>query len=157
MSKRSERRASTAVDRRMRATGVTPRNASASEIILVEDDRELCDLISGALESTGVSVTVFNDGVEALKSLVGLPKQKRQRLALLSIDIGGIDGHTVHERLTALRPGAFMVVFMTTRGSEADQVRALRAGALDYLVKPVSMHVLIERVRGWQALIANKS
>jgi DNA-binding response OmpR family regulator len=41
---------------------------------------------------------------------------------------------------------------MSSRGSEADQIRALRAGAVDYLVKPVSIHVLVEKVGVWLTL-----
>lgn len=154
MSKRSERRATTAVERRSRAGRKTPEKLFRSEIILVEDDRELADLICFALESVGLTVTIFNNGVAALEGLVALPEQEVRRLVLLSVDIGGIDGHTLHERLVALRPDAFLVAFMSSRASEADQIRALRGGAIDYLVKPVSMHVLIEKVRVWQKIIS---
>lgn len=154
MSKRSERRATTAVDRRSRGSRETPEKLFRSEVILVEDDRELADLICFALESVGVTVTIFNNGVEALDGLVALPEREVRRLVLLSIDIGGIDGHSLHERLMKLRPDDFLVAFMSFRASDADQIRALRAGAIDYLVKPVSMHVLIEKVRVWQTIIA---
>ncbi len=154
MSKGSERRATTAVDRRSREAGHTPEKLFRSEVILVEDDRELADLICFALESVGVTVMIFNNGVEALDGLVALAEREVRRLVLLSVDIGGIDGHTLHERLVTLRPNKFLVAFMSSRASEADQIRALRGGAIDYLVKPVSMHVLIEKVRVWQTIIA---
>lgn len=133
-----------------------PAPSSPAEIYLIEDDVDLAELIAFALESTGTTVTVFNNGVEALKSLVALPERAKRRLVLLSVDIGGIDGHTMHERLTALRPNAFMVAFMSVRREEADQIRALRTGAVDYLVKPVSMQVLIEKVSVWRNLIENE-
>ena len=147
-----ERRANTAVERR--AIGKTPSKESwfRDEVIVVEDDKALADMISYALESTGRLVTVYYDGVEALRQLVSLPDTGARRVVLLSIDLSGIDGHTLHERLQALRPKAFLVAFMSARGSEADQVRALRAGAVDYLVKPVSIHVLIEKIGAWLAL-----
>ncbi|MEX1113283.1 MAG: response regulator, partial [Patescibacteria group bacterium] len=75
-----------------------------------------------------------------------------RRVVLLSVDLVGIDGHSLHERLQELRPNTFLVAFMSSRGSEADQIRALRAGAVDYLVKPVSIHVLVEKVGTWLAL-----
>lgn len=148
----TERRANTAVERR--AIPKTPSKESwfRDEVFIVEDDKALADMISYALESTGRLVAVYYDGVEALRHLVSLPDTGARRVVLLSIDLSGIDGHTLHERLQALRPKAFLVAFMSTRASEADQVRALRAGAVDYLVKPVSIHVLIEKIGAWLAL-----
>lgn len=157
MSKSSERRATTAVDRRSRLARATPEKLFRSEIILVEDDHELADLICFALESVGLTVTVFRNGVDALNGLVALPEQSVPRLVLLSVDIGGIDGHTLHERLRTLRPDDFLVAFVSSRANESDQVRALRGGAIDYLVKPISMHVLIEKVRVWQTIIARQA
>ncbi|MEO7646910.1 MAG: response regulator [Gemmatimonadaceae bacterium] len=153
--KRSERRATTAAERRSRPTS-SPKKAPwfRTEVILVEDDRALADVIAFAIESTGRTVMVYHDGVTALRDLVALPDIGVRRLLLLSVDVGGIDGHTLHERLQSLRPDSFLVAFMSARASEAAQIRALRAGAVDYLVKPVSIHVLIEKVRAWLALIA---
>lgn len=154
MGKKSgERRATTAVERRV-ASKTTPSKGSwfRDEVIVVEDDRALADMIAYALESTGRAVTIYYDGVEALRELVRLPDSDVRRVVLLSIDLAGIDGHTLHERLQTLRPNSFLVAFMSARASEADQVRALRAGAVDYLVKPVSIHVLIEKVTAWLVL-----
>lgn len=156
MSGRSNRRAITAVDRRVR-TG-TPTAAEpvlSEEVILVEDDRALAEMIQFALESAGVRVRIYNDGALALSELVALPATSHRRLVLLSVDLGGINGHTMHERLHALRPDTFFVAFMSARASEADQIRALRAGAIDYLVKPVSIQVLMEKVRVWLALASS--
>lgn len=151
--KSAERRANTAVERRV--VSKTPPSKEAwfrDEVIVVEDDKALADMIAYALESTGREVTVYYDGVQALRELVALPDNDVRRVVLLSIDLSGIDGHTLHERLQELRPNTFLVAFMSTRTSEADQIRALRAGAVDYLVKPVSIHVLIEKIEAWLAL-----
>lgn len=148
-----ERRANTTVERRVASK--TPASKPAwfrDEVILVEDDKPLADMIAYALESTGRLVTVYSDGADALRELVALPDDDLRRVVLLSIDLAGIDGHTLHEKLQALRPHAFLVAFMSTRASEADQIRALRAGAVDYLVKPVSIQVLIEKIGAWLAL-----
>lgn len=154
-SNRQERRAPAGPERRSRS--LTPTRKTPwfkTEVVLIEDDRALAELIAFALESTGRLVTVYYDGATALRDLVALPDIGVRRLLLLSVDIGGVDGHTLHERLHALRPDSFLVAFMSARASEADQVRALRAGAVDYLVKPVSIHVLLEKVAAWVALIA---
>lgn len=149
----SERRANTAVERRV--VSKTPSSKEAwfrDEVIIVEDDRALADMISYALESTGRIATVYYDGAQALRELVALPDNGARRVVLLSVDLSGIDGHTLHERLQEVRPGAFIVAFMSARAGEADQIRALRAGAVDYLVKPVSISVLLEKVRAWLRL-----
>lgn len=148
-----ERRANTAVERRVVAKSTPSKQPwFREEVIVVEDDRALADMIAFALESTGRLVTLHFDGAKALRELVALPDDGIRRVVLLSVDLTGIDGHTLHERLQALRPGTFLVAFMSTRASEADQVRALRAGAVDYLVKPVSIQVLIEKIGAWLAL-----
>lgn len=150
---RPERRATTAVERRV--SSKTPASKEAwfrDEVIVVEDDRPLADMIAYAMESTGRSVTVYYDGVTALRELVALPDSDVRRVVLLSIDLSGIDGHTLHERLQFLRPGSFLVAFLSTRASDTDQIRALRAGAVDYIVKPVSIRLLIEKIGVWLAL-----
>lgn len=149
----SERRANTAVERRVGSK--TPSSKESwfrDEVVVVEDDRALADMISYAIESTGRAVTVYYDGAEALRALVALQDNGNRRVVLLSVDLAGIDGHTLHERLQEIRPGAFIVGFMSVRASEADQIRALRAGAVDYLVKPVSISVLLEKIRAWLRL-----
>lgn len=153
MKKNPERRANTAVERRVISkTPVSKESWFRDEVIVVEDDRALADMIAYALESTGRSVTVYYDGVRALREMVALPESDVRRVVLLSIDLVGIDGHTLHERLQSLRPGSFLVAFLSTRASDADQIRALRAGAVDYIVKPVSIHLLIEKIGVWLAL-----
>lgn len=149
----SERRANTAVERRVVSKTPTSKESwFRDEVVIVEDDRPLADMIAYAVESTGRSVTVYYDGAQALRELVALPDNGARRIVLLSVDLSGIDGHTLHERLQTLRPDAFLVAFMSARASEADQIRALRAGAVDYLVKPVSINVLLEKIRAWLTL-----
>lgn len=148
-----ERRANTAVERRVTTKAPTSKEAwFRDEVIVVEDDRALADMIAYGLESSGRMVTVYYDGAQALREMVRLPETEVRRVVLLSIDLVGIDGHTLHERLQSLRPGAFLVAFLSTRASETDQIRALRAGAVDYIVKPVSIHLLMEKVGVWLAL-----
>ena len=72
-------------------------------------------------------------------------------IVLLDVDLPGLDGHSLHERLRVERPGQYDVVFLSVRGAEADQLRALQAGALDYLSKPVSLRVLLAKLASWRA------
>src|SRR3989454_1934003 len=47
------------------------------------------------------------------------------------------------------RPGTYRVVFTTVHGTEEEQLRGLEAGALDYLVKPISLRVALEKIKRW--------
>ena len=69
---------------------------------------------------------------------------------LLDVDLPGLDGHSLHERLRTERPDAYAVVFITGHVSEGDQIRALRAGALDYVSKPVSFRTLASKIAVWR-------
>ncbi len=73
----------------------------------------------------------------------------RRPLVLLDVDLPGLDGFSLFERLEAERPGVYRVVFTSVHSTEDEQVRALEAGALDYLVKPISLRVVLEKVRRW--------
>lgn len=124
--------------------------AIAPDVIVIEDDVPLADLILFALESKSLSHRHFTDGIAAAEALRHMRVGKRKPLVLLDLNLPGLDGHSLHDRLRSERPGAFDVVFFSARGGEADQLRALQAGALDYLVKPVSLRVLTAKIAVWR-------
>jgi putative two-component system response regulator len=121
----------------------------APDVVLVLDSAELVGMIRFGLEGAGLSVTAYDSGPEAFAGLLALPTNGLPRLLVLAVDLPGMDGHTLHEQLQAARPGRFIVVFLSNRDSDADQVRALSAGAVDYLVQPVSIPVFIVKVETW--------
>ncbi len=121
----------------------------APDVIIVEDDEALSDLLEYALRREGYSYQVLRTGPEALEALRALKVGSQKPLILLDLDLPGLDGHAIHERLRVERPRDFVVVFMSVHGGDADQVRALRAGATDYLVKPVSLRVLMAKLPRW--------
>jgi DNA-binding response OmpR family regulator len=126
-------------------TGIAP------DIIVVEDDAALADLVTFALAARGLSWVRFNTGPAALDGLRGMRVRGRHPIVLLDVDLPGLDGFTLHERLRVERPGVFRTVFVSVHATEADQLRAIRAGALDYLAKPVSLRVLMAKITGWRA------
>ena len=101
------------------------------------------------LESRGYRYLTFRNGAEALEALLVLKTGGRHPLVLLDVDLPGLDGFSLFERLQAERPGAYRVVFTTVHSTEDEQMRALEAGAIDYLVKPISLRVVLEKVRRW--------
>lgn len=126
-------------------TGIAP------DVIVVEDDAALADLLTFALASRGLTWVRFLTGTEAMDGLRGMRVRRRSPMVLLDVDLPGLDGFSLHERLRVERPGVFRTVFMSVHASEADQLRAIRAGALDYLAKPVSLRVLMAKIASWRA------
>ncbi len=122
----------------------------APDVIIVEDDEALADLISFALEARGLTRQIFGTGPAALEGLRRMRVDGRPPIVLLDVDLPGLDGFSLFERLRVDRPGVFGVVFLSVRASEGDQLRALRAGALDYIAKPVSLRVLMAKISVWR-------
>ena len=111
------------------------------KILIVDDDRELRELIGFVLRSAGYPVVEAGDGLEALRQHAA----EKPDLVILDVNLPGIDGFEVCRRirLEADTP----VMMLTVRGEEADQVRGLDLGADDYLAKPFSPRTLLARVR----------
>lgn len=122
----------------------------APDVVVVEDDVALADLLTFALASRGLTYRAFTTGPAALDALRAMRVHGRSPIVLLDVDLPGLDGFSLFERLRVERPGVFRVVFVSIRASEVDQLRALRAGALDYIAKPVSLRVLLAKIAMWR-------
>ena len=127
----------------------------APDIVLVEDDAALSDMVQYVLRSAGLSFRAYANGEAALEALASFRTDGRRPLVLLDVDLPGLDGHSVHERLLAERPGVYAVVFITGHTGDGDQARALRAGALDYVPKPVSFRTLAAKIPLWRERAAS--
>ena len=110
-------------------------------IILVDDDRNILTSVSMALEAEGFYVRSFTDGSEALRSLASKPAD----MAILDIKMPRMDGMELLTRIRA--QSAMPAIFLTSKDDEVDQVLGLRMGADDYITKPFSQRLLIERIR----------
>ena len=110
-------------------------------IALVDDDKNILTSVSMALEAEGFKVRTYTDGSEALRGLNSQPAD----LAVLDIKMPRMDGM---ELLGRLREGSNLpVIFLTSKDDEVDEVLGLRMGADDYITKPFSQRLLIERIR----------
>jgi two-component system response regulator ChvI len=110
-------------------------------IALVDDDRNILTSVSIALEAEGFDVRTYADGDEALRGLTSRPVD----LAVVDIKMPRMDGM---ELLTRLRQVSTMpVIFLTSKDDEIDELLGLRMGADDYIKKPFSQRLLIERIR----------
>jgi len=110
-------------------------------IALVDDDRNILASVSIALEAEGFRVKTFTDGTEALRALQSQPVE----LAVLDIKMPRMDGMELLQRLR--KSSAIPVIFLTSKDDEVDEVLGLRMGADDYIKKPFSQRLLIERIR----------
>jgi DNA-binding response OmpR family regulator len=112
-------------------------------ILVVDDDPNALDIVRTFLESKGYNVATAKDGTDALTQLEAL----RPALVLLDVMMPGMDGWEV-ARIIKNHPqfGATRVVMLTARSDFADKHEGLRAGADDYIVKPIQLRELGERV-----------
>ena len=110
-------------------------------IALVDDDRNILTSVQIALEAEGFAVRTYTDGAEALRGLTANPVD----LAILDIKMPRMDGMELLERLR--RQSELPVIFLTSKDDEVDEVLGLRMGADDYIKKPFSQRLLIERIR----------
>jgi CheY-like chemotaxis protein len=121
------------------------------DVIVVEDDPSLTEMLRYALHATGYTYQHYGTGPAALEALLALNTETRRPLVLLDVDLPGLDGFSLYERLRAARPDAFAVVFFTVHAAEAEQLRAYRAGVIDYVTKPVNMRILMAKIPSWLA------
>ena len=121
------------------------------EVIVVEDDPALAELLTFGLEARGYRFLHFRNGREALDLLktMNTGGSAQPPLLLLDVDLPALDGYSIFEDLQQECPGKFRVVFTTVHGSETEQLRGLEAGAMDYMVKPMSLRVALEKIRRW--------
>ena len=126
-----------------------PSPGDVPEVIVVEDDAALADLLTFGLEARGYRFVHYRNGREALDHLRALDTHGTVPLLLLDVDLPALDGYSIFEALQKDCPGKFRVVFTTVHGSEAEQLRGLEAGAIDYMVKPMSLRVALEKIRRW--------
>src|SRR5689334_20477084 len=110
-------------------------------IALVDDDRNILTSVSIALEAEGFIVRCYGDGAEALRGLTAQPAD----LAVLDIKMPRMDGMELLAQLR--RQTAMPVIFLTSKDDEVDELLGLRMGADDYIRKPFSQRLLIERIR----------
>ena len=109
------------------------------KILIVDDEKPICDLIDLNLSASGYQCRTVQDGLEALK----LIEEENFDLILLDIMLPGADGYDIMEYI---RPMGIPVIFITAKHEVRDRVKGLRLGADDYLVKPFDVVELVARV-----------
>ncbi len=110
-------------------------------IALVDDDQNILTSVSILLESEGYNLRTYTDGAAALSALTADPPD----LAILDIKMPRMDGMELLRRLR--QKTNLPVIFLTSKDEEIDEVLGLHMGADDFIRKPFSQRLLLERVR----------
>jgi two-component system response regulator ChvI len=110
-------------------------------IALVDDDQNILTSVSIALESEGYRVTTYTDGASALDGFKTTPPD----LAILDIKMPRMDGMETLRRLR--QKSDLPVIFLTSKDEQIDELFGLKIGADDFIRKPFSQRLLVERVK----------
>jgi two-component system response regulator ChvI len=112
-----------------------------ARIALVDDDRNILTSVSITLEAEGFEVETYNDGQSALDGF----NRRMPDLGVFDIKMPRRDGRDLLERVR--QKSKMPVIFLTSKDDEIDEVLGLRMGADDYMRKPFSERLLVERIR----------
>src|SRR5687767_10404620 len=110
-------------------------------IALVDDDRNILTSVSIALEAEGYRIQTYTDGASALDGLKHAPPD----LAIFDIKMPRMDGMELLRRLR--QKSDIPVIFLTSKDEEIDELFGLKMGADDFIRKPFSQRLLVERVK----------
>jgi DNA-binding response OmpR family regulator len=110
-------------------------------VLVIEDETDIARAIATVLESGGLEVLAAADGREGLRAF----HSGRPALVILDVGLPVLDGWTVLDRIRDL--SEVPVLMLTSRDSEAEKVRGLRAGADDYVIKPFGNAELLARAQ----------
>ena len=111
------------------------------KIALVDDDKNILVSLKMVLESEGYIINTYPDGVAALEGIKNNPVD----IALIDIKMPRMDGMELFRKLREFNN--LPVIFLTSKGDEIDQIFGFKMGADDYICKPFSQKVLLERIK----------
>ncbi len=115
-------------------------------ILIIDDDIELCELLSEYLSHENLNITVIHDGLEAIKLLQNQHQEKKAFDAIvLDFMLPGLQGLDILQRLRHF--SSTPVLMLTARGDDIDRIVGLESGADDYLPKPCNPRELLARLR----------
>ena len=115
-----------------------------TRILVVEDDRDIGDLVSRYLEKAGFAVELLASGRDALRAIAERPPD----LLILDLMLPHVDGLEICRAARASEPtAAIPIIILTARAEESERIVGLELGADDYIAKPFSPSELVARVR----------
>ena len=115
----------------------------STKILAVESDANILHLLAVKLRKAGYELMTATDGAEAAR----LARAERPDLVISEVTLPGLEGLALTRRLKAQPESAPVVILLSILGSDRDIAAGFAAGADDYMTKPFSPLVLVERVR----------
>lgn len=115
---------------------------SAAKVLVVDDEPNIRELLSEALELNGFAVRTVSDGRRALEEVA----RERPDIIVLDVMMPGLDGFTVARRLGEAGDSP-LVLFLTAKDAVPDRIAGLTAGGDDYVTKPFSLEEVVLRLR----------
>ena len=112
-----------------------------NNVFLIDDDKNILASISMLLENEGYKVSTFSDGESGLKAIL----ENSPDIAVVDIKMPRLDGIELLKKLR--RTSNMPVIFLTSKDTEIDELLGLKVGADDYITKPFSQNILMERIR----------
>ena len=116
-------------------------NKKMPTIALVDDDRNILTSVGMTMEAEGYAVQKYNDGAAALQGLMDNPPD----VAIFDIKMPRMDGMELLRRIR--QKTDLPVIFLTSKDDEIDELFGLKMGADDFIKKPFSQRLLVERVK----------
>ena len=113
------------------------------KVIIVEDNKDISNLVKLHLSDIGIQVDAFYDGIDGWNKI----KQDAYDLIILDIMLPGLDGLQICKKIRNTSKVYTPILMLTSRSSEMDRVLGLESGADDYLTKPFSLMEMVARVK----------
>src|SRR6056297_4143450 len=110
-------------------------------IIVIEDDRELCELLKEFFQAENFELETVHDGLEGLRRV----SEGNPDLVILDVMLPGINGFDVLKKIR--ERSKVPVIMLTARGEDLDRIIGLEMGADDYLPKPFNTRELLARIK----------
>ncbi|MFW6259385.1 MAG: response regulator transcription factor, partial [Tangfeifania sp.] len=111
-------------------------------ILIVDDEKDLCEILQFNLESEGFTIDIAHSGEEALKKPI-----EKYDLILLDVMMSGMSGFKVANLLRKDKKLKTPIIFLTAKGEENDILTGFNVGADDYISKPFSIKEVIARIK----------
>ncbi|MFW5822992.1 MAG: response regulator transcription factor [Tangfeifania sp.] len=111
-------------------------------ILIVDDEKDLCEILQFNLESEGFTIDIAHSGEEALKKPI-----EKYDLILLDVMMSGMSGFKVANLLRKDKKIKTPIIFLTAKGEENDILTGFNVGADDYISKPFSIKEVIARIK----------
>ena len=112
-----------------------------NNIFLIDDDKNILTSVSILLETEGFNVKTFSDGESGLNAIL----KNNPDIAIVDIKMPRLDGIELLKKLR--KTSQLPVIFLTSKDTEIDELLGLKIGADDYITKPFSQKILVERIR----------